>query len=166
MGAPFVDKLEHVNFGKIHGMSTRKGEVKFLEDILDASRDAMSIQMMKNEEKAKEINGPSYISDQVGMMCVKIQDIAGETLILIRAIGYTLTTSIWSERLRSKATRVLTCNTPTFAFPPSLKAAPALVFRTDSSLIDTSLLVEPKAHELAFLLGDISRRGQDCTQDK
>lgn len=28
MGAPFVDRLEHVNFGRVNGMSTRKGEVK------------------------------------------------------------------------------------------------------------------------------------------
>ncbi|KAG5734241.1 Arginyl-tRNA synthetase, cytoplasmic, partial [Termitomyces sp. T112] len=28
MDAPFVDRLEHVNFGKVHGMSTRNGEVK------------------------------------------------------------------------------------------------------------------------------------------
>lgn len=32
------------------------------------------------------------------------------------------------------------------------KAAPNLVLRGDSTLIDTSLLVEPKARELVFLL--------------
>lgn len=71
---PFVSSLEHINFGKIHGMSTRKGEVKFLEDILDAAKDAMLANILKNEEKAKEITDKEYISDQVGMTCVKIQD--------------------------------------------------------------------------------------------
>ena len=38
MDVQFSDRLEHVGFGKVHGMSTRKGEVKFLDDILDASK--------------------------------------------------------------------------------------------------------------------------------
>ncbi|KAG6848927.1 hypothetical protein H0H93_012698 [Arthromyces matolae] len=74
IGVPFADKLEHVNFGKVHGMSTRKGEVEFLEQILDTSKDAMLAQMTKNPQKAQEISDLELYSDQVGMTCVKIQD--------------------------------------------------------------------------------------------
>lgn len=81
MDAPFVNCLDHVNFGKVHGMSTRNGEVKFLEDILDTSRDAMLTQMMKNDEKIREISDPSYYSDQVGMTCVKIQDMQAKRYV-------------------------------------------------------------------------------------
>jgi len=56
-------------------MSTRKGEVKFLEDILDAAQETMMGVMMKNEQKFKEIDDPEFVSDQVGMSAVKIQDL-------------------------------------------------------------------------------------------
>ncbi|KAF8074734.1 arginyl-tRNA synthetase [Lyophyllum atratum] len=145
MGTPFVDQLEHVNFGKIHGMSTRKGEVKFLEDILDASRDAMLAQMMKNEEKAKEISDPSYTSDQVGMTCVKIQDMQAKRVHsyhfdLDRMTSYEGDTGAYLQYAHVRLSSI------------PRKAAPALVLRSDPALIDTSLLTEPKARELVFLL--------------
>ncbi len=55
-------------------MSTRTGEVKFLEEILDMSQEAMLTQMKTAEEKFKEIEDPDYTSDQIGMTCVKVQD--------------------------------------------------------------------------------------------
>jgi arginyl-tRNA synthetase len=74
MGAPFASRLEHVNFGKVHGMSTRTGEVKFLDEILDMSKDAMLAQMAQNPEKMKQIEDPDETADQIGMTCAKIQD--------------------------------------------------------------------------------------------
>ncbi|XP_017848067.1 probable arginine--tRNA ligase, mitochondrial isoform X2 [Drosophila busckii] len=35
------NKLEHVKFGRIHGMSTRHGKAIFLRDVLDEARDVM-----------------------------------------------------------------------------------------------------------------------------
>jgi len=78
MEMPFADKLEHVNFGRIKGMSSRKGNVEFLEDILDTSKEAMLKQMQKNEAKTRGISDPDYTADQVGMTCVKIQDMQGK----------------------------------------------------------------------------------------
>lgn len=74
MGVPFADHIEHINFGKVIGMSTRNGEVKFLEDILNAAKEAMMAQMKSNDEKFKLIEDPEETSDQIGMTCVKIQD--------------------------------------------------------------------------------------------
>ena len=74
MEMPFADKLEHVNFGRVLGMSTRRGEVKFREDILDAAKEAMLAQMKNNEDKFKLVEDPEATSDQIGMTCVKIQD--------------------------------------------------------------------------------------------
>jgi arginyl-tRNA synthetase len=74
MGLPFSDRLEHINFGRVLGMSTRKGEVKFLDDILDTSKATMREQILKNEEKANDIPNLDYTSDEIGMTCVKIQD--------------------------------------------------------------------------------------------
>jgi arginyl-tRNA synthetase len=74
MGYEWAPTMQHVNFGKIFGMSTRNGEVKFLEEILDMSQEAMLNQMKTAEAKFKEVEDPDYTSDQIGMTCVKVQD--------------------------------------------------------------------------------------------
>ena len=66
--------MEHVNFGKVLGMSTRRGEVKFLEEILDMAKEAMYNQMKSNEEKFNMVDDPEKTADEIGMTCVKIQD--------------------------------------------------------------------------------------------
>lgn len=35
MGHPWADKMTHVAFGRVHGMSTRRGNVIFLDEVLD-----------------------------------------------------------------------------------------------------------------------------------
>jgi arginyl-tRNA synthetase len=42
MQLPWTASLKHVKFGRIRGMSTRKGSVVFLTDILDEVRDIMA----------------------------------------------------------------------------------------------------------------------------
>lgn len=74
MGHEFASKLEHVNFGLVMGMSTRKGTVVFLEDILDEAKETMHEVMRKNEAKYAEIEDPEYVSDEIGLSAVKIQD--------------------------------------------------------------------------------------------
>lgn len=44
--------IEHVKFGRIRGMSTRKGSVVFLKDILDEAKDMM---LKKQVETASEL---------------------------------------------------------------------------------------------------------------
>lgn len=39
MSMPWSDNIVHVKFGRVHGMSTRKGEAIFLKDILDEACD-------------------------------------------------------------------------------------------------------------------------------
>lgn len=41
MQVPWAERLKHVKFGRLHGMRTRKGNMIFLEDILDTARDIM-----------------------------------------------------------------------------------------------------------------------------
>lgn len=74
MKVPFADKVEHINFGLVQGMSTRKGTVVFLEDILDEARDVMHEVMRKNEKKYAEVEEPEKVADEIGLSAVKIQD--------------------------------------------------------------------------------------------
>lgn len=65
--------LQHVGFGRIKGMSTRKGTVVFLQDILDTAKERILEYMYKNEEKS-QIKDIDTIADQLGMSAILIQD--------------------------------------------------------------------------------------------
>ncbi|OBZ62850.1 Arginine--tRNA ligase, cytoplasmic, partial [Choanephora cucurbitarum] len=70
----WANRLEHVNFGMVLGMSTRKGTVVFLEDILNEAKETMHEVMRKNPAKYAEIDEPERVADEIGLSAVKIQD--------------------------------------------------------------------------------------------
>jgi len=70
----WVERCQHINYGMVQGMSTRKGTVAFLEDILNESQATMLEVMKKNEKKFSEITNPDYVSDVIGITAVIIQD--------------------------------------------------------------------------------------------
>jgi arginyl-tRNA synthetase len=78
MEFPWADTLEHVNYGLVLGMSTRKGTVVFLDEILKEAALVMHEQMKKNEEKYKAVEDPEYVSQEIGITGVKIQDMAAK----------------------------------------------------------------------------------------
>jgi len=51
MGYSWSKTCNHINFGMVLGMSTRKGTVVFLEDMLDEAKATMLDVMKKNEKK-------------------------------------------------------------------------------------------------------------------
>lgn len=51
MGKNWSDKMVHVHFGRIQGMSTRKGTVVFLDEVLDEARDRATEKMAEAAEK-------------------------------------------------------------------------------------------------------------------
>lgn len=75
-------RLEHINFGMVQGMSTRKGTVKFLNDILEEASSTMMEQMQKNEQKFAQIEDPERCADILGMSAVKIQDMSAKRFVL------------------------------------------------------------------------------------
>jgi len=74
MGYSWSQNCNHINFGMVMGMSTRKGNVVFLEDMLDEAKSTMLEVMKKNEKKFANVEDPEAIADQVGMAAVIIQD--------------------------------------------------------------------------------------------
>ncbi|KAJ3129356.1 hypothetical protein HK101_005240, partial [Irineochytrium annulatum] len=78
LGLPWADKCQHIGFGMIKSkdgsMSTRKGQVVFLEDLLNQVQESMLEVMKKNEVKYNQIEDPMTVADQVGMAAVMIED--------------------------------------------------------------------------------------------
>jgi len=50
MGYPWAKNLMHINYGLVQGMSTRKGTVVFLNQIIQEATQVMHDQMQKNED--------------------------------------------------------------------------------------------------------------------
>jgi arginyl-tRNA synthetase len=71
-------KVQHVNFGLVLGMSTRKGTVKFLDDILRDVADKMHETMKKNEDKYAQVANPDATADTLGISSVMVQDMSGK----------------------------------------------------------------------------------------
>ncbi len=59
-------KCSHINFGMVKGMSTRKGTVVFLEDILNEAKSIMHTVMQRNETKYEQIVDPEHVADTIG----------------------------------------------------------------------------------------------------
>ncbi|KAF9408564.1 hypothetical protein BGZ94_002270, partial [Podila epigama] len=74
LGFDWAKKVTHLNFGMVGGMSTRKGTVVFLEDILEETRDSMHEVMKKNEHKYAQIEDPLQVADNIGISAIMIQD--------------------------------------------------------------------------------------------
>ena len=71
-------KLSHVSFGRVQGMSTRKGTVVFLDDILRDVGDKMHDVMKKNEGKYQQVIDPEKTADILGISSVMVQDMSGK----------------------------------------------------------------------------------------
>jgi arginyl-tRNA synthetase len=70
--------LEHINFGLVSGMSTRKVTVVFLDDILEEATESMHDAMKTNDAKYAQVEDPAGTSAVIGSTVVKIQDMAGK----------------------------------------------------------------------------------------
>lgn len=81
LGLDWSDRVQHVNFGMVLGMSSRKGTVVFLDDILADARDKMHEVMKKNEDKYKQVEDPEAVADIVGRTGVIIQDMSGKRFV-------------------------------------------------------------------------------------
>lgn len=75
-------RVEHINFGMVLGMSTRKGTVKFLNDILKDVGEKMHDVMRVNKEKYEQVVDPDATADILGITSVMVQDMSGKRYIV------------------------------------------------------------------------------------
>ncbi|KAF2646295.1 arginyl-tRNA synthetase [Massarina eburnea CBS 473.64] len=73
-------KCQHINFGMVLGMSTRKGTAKFLDDILAEVGEKMHDVMKSNETKYAQVDEPEKTADTLGISAVMVQDMKGKRI--------------------------------------------------------------------------------------
>lgn len=73
-----AEKCQHINFGMVLGMSTRKGTAKFLDDILRDVGDKMHEVMKSNQAKYEQVEDPEGTADILGISAVMVQDMSGK----------------------------------------------------------------------------------------
>ena len=76
-----ASRCQHINFGMVRGMSTRKGTVKFLDDILRDVGEKMHEVMKKNEVKYAQVEDPEKTADILGITSVMVQDMTGKRYV-------------------------------------------------------------------------------------
>lgn len=146
MGYEWSKNLLHINFGMVLGMSTRKGTVKFLDDILDEAKTSMHEQMAKNEEKYAQIEDPEYTSDVIGMTAVKIQDMSGKRINNYTFDPKRMTSFEGDTGPYIQYSHVRLCSIE--------RKNPNVVLPKDTSEVKVELLTEPKAREILNLIAN------------
>ncbi|KAF0871054.1 SYRM protein, partial [Crocuta crocuta] len=76
MGYDWAERCQHVPFGVVQGMKTRRGEVTFLEDVLNEIQSRM-LQNMASIKTTKELENPQETAEKVGLAALIIQDFKG-----------------------------------------------------------------------------------------
>ncbi|KAM8809642.1 LOW QUALITY PROTEIN: putative arginine--tRNA ligase, mitochondrial [Eudromia elegans] len=76
MGYDWAERCQHVSFGLVQGMKTRRGKVIFLEDVLDEARSRM-LQNMASAKTTKDLENPVETAEKIGLAALIIQDFQG-----------------------------------------------------------------------------------------
>ena len=110
-------RLTHISFGLVLGMSTRRGTVVFLDDVLRDVGEKMHEVMKMSDVKYAQISEPEKVADILGISSVMVQDMSGKRYasssqpmsifsahqppplitIVLTILGSTTTVSIWIQ---------------------------------------------------------------------
>jgi len=76
MGKPWAHRWVYVPFGRVHGMSTRKGTVVLLEDVLDEAK-ARALEKVQENQKQGRIStsDPEALAEQIGLGAIVFGDL-------------------------------------------------------------------------------------------
>ena len=80
MGFAWAANLKHIQFGTVNGMSTRRGNVVFLEDILDEAYRTMHDVMKSNPNKYSQIENPEAVANALAVSAIVVQDFSAKKI--------------------------------------------------------------------------------------
>jgi len=76
MGKPWAARCQHVAFGRISGMSTRKGQLVLLTDVLDEARARALDKVLENQASGRiHSDDPETLAEQVGLGAIVFADL-------------------------------------------------------------------------------------------
>jgi len=76
MGHEWADRCVHVEFGHVHGLSTRKGNAIFLRELLNEAQSRALEKMRAEAATRPEIHDLEEVADQVGISALFFNDLA------------------------------------------------------------------------------------------
>ena len=140
LGHEWAGRCQHVEFGRVHGMSTRKGQAVFLDDLLNEGKARAHERMQENPEKFKEIDDPEATADTAGISAIVFADLCNRRIKNYdfdwdRFLAFEGRTGIYLQNAHARVAGIIR------------KSGVALA---DS--VDVSLLSEPEMSELARVL--------------
>ncbi|KAJ8026866.1 putative arginine--tRNA ligase, mitochondrial [Holothuria leucospilota] len=74
MNYKWANGIQHVQFGRVLGMHTRKGDVVLLKDILEEAKTRM-LERMKNKSTTKDLDNPESVAECLGISALILQDL-------------------------------------------------------------------------------------------
>lgn len=76
MGFPWAENLVHVNFGRVKGMSTRKGNLKMLSEVLDEAHARALVKVNENIAAGRiQTADPELLAEQIGVGAIVFGDL-------------------------------------------------------------------------------------------
>ncbi|KAI0078583.1 arginyl-tRNA synthetase [Panus rudis PR-1116 ss-1] len=145
MEFPWANRLEHINYGLVTGMSTRRGTVVFLDQIIQEATSVMLEKMNQNPDKMAEIEDPKYVAQEVGISGIKIQDMTAK-----RINNYAFN---WNRMLSFEGDTGPYLQYQHARLSSIERKNPDLLPLPSPDQINTDLLTEPAAREIIFHLG-------------
>lgn len=80
MEEPWASNCVHVNFGLVQGMSSRKGNVIYLEELLDEARHRAQEYMSTNVDKRPELEDEEAVAEAVGIAAIFFSDLSKQRI--------------------------------------------------------------------------------------
>ena len=80
MEEPWAKDCVHVNFGLVQGMSSRKGNVIYLEELLDEARNRAKEYMSANVDKRPDLEDEEAVAEAVGIAAIFFSDLSKQRI--------------------------------------------------------------------------------------
>ena len=80
MEEPWAKDCVHVNFGLVQGMSSRKGNVIYLEELLDEARNRAQEYMSANVDKRPDLEDEEAVAEAVGIAAIFFSDLSKQRI--------------------------------------------------------------------------------------